>query len=290
MSVPKSNIWEKAVVATVLLTFFCLFSCVLPGIAAKKAAPRRTGAQGGGGGGVYPQFRFGGQKVVRWIPEQMPLHVYISHGLCLDELGVDPANGGPLSNIDNTSGWPDLVSQAVSNPDAFNNMKVAENYNEQMWQAAAQGINQWKKFSAEGLYNFELTNNPEEADIFVFWTHHFVNKLGLGLFANDIRGYTAKYMLPYGPVMSALQQGQTDRIQFKPVVVVLRTSDTTGVPMPLGKLVAASAHEMGHVLGIDGHSANPHDLMSVYYGNGTVSANDAATIRYLYKLRPDLLP
>lgn len=290
MSVPKSNIWEKAVVATVLLTIFCLFSCVLPGIAAKKAPPRRTGAQGGGGGGVYPQFRFGGQKVVRWIPEQMPLHVYISHGLCLDELGVDPANGGPLSNVDNTSGWPDLVSQAVSNPDAFNNMKVAENYNEQMWQAAAQGINQWKKFSAEGLYNFELTNNPEEADIFVFWTHHFVNKLGLGLFANDIRGYTAKYMLPYGPVMSALQQGQTDRIQFKPVVVVLRTSDTTGVPMPLGKLVAASAHEMGHVLGIDGHSANPHDLMSVYYGNGTVSANDAATIRYLYKLRPDLLP
>jgi hypothetical protein len=31
-------------------------------------------------------------------------------------------------------------------------------------------------------------------------------------------------------------------------------------------------------------------LMSVYYGHGAISTNDAATIRYLYHLQPDLIP
>jgi predicted Zn-dependent protease len=53
---------------------------------------------------------------------------------------------------------------------------------------------------------------------------------------------------------------------------------------------ASAAHEFGHALGIEGHSTNPNDLMSIYYGHGVVSANDAATIRYLYHLTPDLIP
>ena len=129
MSVQYPKNCVKALLATVLLVI-CLLNGGSSALAAKAPVKRTGSGGGGGGGGVYPQFKFGGQKVVRWIPEQMPLHVYISHGLCLDELGVDPVAGGPLSNVDNTAGWPDLVSQAVSNPDAFNNMKVAENYNE----------------------------------------------------------------------------------------------------------------------------------------------------------------
>ncbi|MGC8054832.1 matrixin family metalloprotease, partial [Salmonella enterica] len=46
---------------------------------------------------------------------------------------------------------------------------------------------------------------------------------------------------------------------------------------------ASAGHEFGHALGIDQHSTNPYDLMSVYYGRGVVSNNDAATIRYIYK-------
>ena len=243
----------------------------------------------------YPQCRLGGAKIVRWLPQEMPLHIFIAPGTCLDDAGTDPVNGGPLSNADNTSGWPDLVYSLVKSPDCFNNLRVAEGYSEPMWQAAAQGINQWKSFEKEGLYSFELTNDPQEANVFIFWTNHFVGKNGMALFSNDIRGYTAKHLLPYAQVAGALNAGNTGLIErsLRPVIVQLRTTDSGGInrlPMPLEKLVAASAHEMGHVLGIDGHSTNPVDLMSIYYGNGHLSANDAATIRYIYHSTPDFLP
>ncbi len=70
----------------------------------------------------------------------------------------------------------------------------------------------------------------------------------------------------------------------------LRTTEGNGVPMAFLKMRASAAHEFGHALGIEGHSRNPADLMSLYYGNGTVSPSDAATIRYLYHLTPDLIP
>lgn len=262
--------------------------------AAKRNAPAKKAAGGGGGGAAYPQCRYG-SKIVRWIPQEMPLHVFIAHGTCLDDAGADPVNGGPLSNSDNTAGWPDLVYSLVKSPDGFSKLSVAEGYSEPMWQAAADGINQWKRFQPEGLYSFEITNDPQEANVLIFWTNHFVGKNGMALFSNDIRGYTAKHLLPYAAVAGALSAGNTDLIErsLRPVVVQLRTTSDAGanrVPIPTGKLVASAAHEMGHVLGIDGHSTNPVDLMSIYYGNGQISPNDAATIRYIYHNQPDLLP
>lgn len=285
----KKDALFKSLATLSLLVYFSMLPS--PAFAAKKQPAKKSGG-GGSGGSAYPQCKFGGNKIVHWIPQEMPLKVYISKGLCLDNAGTVPETGGPISNVDNTAGWPDLVYQLAKNPDGFNGLAVADAYNDQMWQAAAQGINQWKRFQQEGLYSFELTNDPQEANVFVFWTNHFVNKMGLALFANDIRGYTAKHLLPYTSVINAMNAGNNELIErsLRPVVVILRTTDSTNVPMPLGKLVASSAHEMGHVLGIDGHSTNPTDLMSVYYGRGTISANDAATIRYIYHCNPDLLP
>ncbi|MBX9724868.1 MAG: matrixin family metalloprotease, partial [Candidatus Obscuribacterales bacterium] len=262
--------------------------------AAQAKAPLKKPATGGGGGAPYPQFRMAG-KTVRWIPQEMPLKICISPGICLDEAGVDQANGGPLFNVDSVGTWPEMLARLKQNPDLFNNLKTAEGYTDHMSAAAAQGFNQWKRFQNEGLFSFELTDNPDEANVYVFWTHHFVNKMGLALFANDIRGYTAKHLLSYGAVLNALNTGNTALLERsrQPVVVILRTTDLVGaqsVSMPLGKVVSAAAHEMGHVLGIDGHSPNQADLMNVNYGNGVISANDSATIRYLYHLNPDLIP
>jgi predicted Zn-dependent protease len=165
-------------------------------------------------------------------------------------------------------------------------------YRSELLGCAMEGINSWKFLQKEGLCTFEMVDNPDEADIYVFWTNHFVNKLGLALFENDIRGYTAKYLLPTSAVMQAIARNDLEMVRRsrKPVVILLRTAESDGSPIILPKMKASAAHEFGHALGIDGHSPFPTDLMSVYYGRGVVSANDAATMRFLYKHPADLMP
>ncbi len=213
----------------------------------------------------------------------MPLKVYVSRGLSLEGI-IDEGLGAPVNNVNNINKWPDLLAEVVGNPEGMSGMPVAEGYTPQHFQACVEGINMWKAFEPEGLLSFRLTDDPSEADIYVFWVHHFVDKMGLALFSGDIRGYTAKRSFPYKAIMAG---GQAD---FKPVLIQLRTVESNGIPMPYAKMRAAAAHEMGHALGIEGHSPYNTDLMSVYYGRGVLSGNDIATIRYLYKMTPDLIP
>lgn len=252
----------------------------------RQLPPARPGGGGGkqaaaGPSGVYPQALFNG-KVVRWVADQMPLKVYVSKGSSIDGF-MDEELGVPRTNVDGKQRWPHLVAEIIENGQ-INNLPVAEGFVEPHYEAAVQGINYWKGFEREGLFKYVLTNDPSEADIYVFWTHHFVNKLGLGLFANDIRGYTSKEIFDYRLVMQGKQP------LFQPVVILLRTTNQQGNPMSNEKMRASAGHEFGHALGIDQHSTNPYDLMSVYYGRGVPSNNDAATIRYIYKHQPDYIP
>jgi len=248
---------------------------------AQTTRPGQSRPQVSTPGGVYPQFRssFG---TIRWLSEQMPVKVYVSPGLCLDGM-IDPM-GAPVTNVDNRDHWPDVVAGVLENPEQFRNLPIAKGYSPQHSRATVQGINSWKSFEKEGLLSYKLIDDPAEADIYVFWTDHFTDKLGMGLFQNDIRGYTAKRSFPY----AAIKAGKT--AAFKPVVILLRTTDSAGNPMTLERMKASSAHEFGHALGIEGHSNNANDLMSIYYGHGVVSAGDAATLRYLYHQTPDLIP
>ncbi|MDR3615170.1 MAG: matrixin family metalloprotease [Candidatus Obscuribacterales bacterium] len=232
--------------------------------------------------GVYPEFRtqYG---VIRWLNEQMPLKVYIADGTSLDSI-IDEQLGASAMNVDNRDHWPDVVAQVIGQPERLQSLPQAIGFTPDLKQAAITGINSWKPFEKEGIFSFVLTNDPGDADIYVFWTNHFVNKLGMGLFAKDIRGYTAKRSFP----LAAIRANQP--IQFRPVVTILRTVDGQGNPMPPDKMRASAAHEFGHALGIEGHSSNPNDLMSVFYGHGAISASDAATIRQLYHMTPDLVP
>ena len=231
---------------------------------------------------VYPQYK-SPVGTVRWLKEQMPLKVYISHGLTLDSV-MDPQLGAPVANTDNLPGWPKVVAQVIDNPHGIKSLTPAQNFIPGHYQAAVEGVLAWKSFEPEGLISYQLTEDPNDADIYVFFTHHFVTKLGMALFANDIRGYTSKTNFSYAQILKG------GKANFQPVVVVLRTTDGLGQSMPLGKMKAAASHEFGHALGIEGHSTNNQDLMSIYYGRGVISQNDADTLRYLYHLTPDLIP
>lgn len=249
---------------------------------ATQPAPSRGQAVQYGGGVVYPEFK-NRMGSIRWIKDQMPLKVYLSNGKAIDGF-IDPELAAPYVNVNNLDNWPDVVAWILEDPQRVAQLPTAEGFVPEHYQAALQGINMWKPFEKEGLFSYQITNDPGEADIHVFFINHFVDKLGLGLFAGDIRGYTAKRCFPLKQIMAG------GHANFKPVVIVLRTLDTTGVPMPFNKMKASAGHEFGHALGIDGHSTNSNDLMSGYYGRGVLSTNDAATIRYLYHLTPDLIP
>lgn len=250
-------------------------------IASHPTTSRKIGAVSSAGA-VYPQFR-SSSGVVRWISDQMPLKVYISNGLTLDNI-VDPVNNAPLCNINNTGKWPDVAAQVLENPERLQSLPVAEGFLANHYQAALEGISEWKRFENEGLFSFQFSNNPADADIYLFWTKQFRAGSGFALLYNDIRGCTAKWMAWYRDV----QAGKN--IQFKPVVIIMRTTDSVGSPKSFAEMKAGAAHEFGHALGIDGHSTNSNDLMSINYGHGVISNNDAATIRYLYHLTPDLIP
>ncbi len=277
----KSKKHKKASLTMSLLAISALFAPIILGAEVAWAQYRKAPAKPAPSG-FYPEYRsrFG---TIRWVSDQMPLKVYISPGLTLDSI-IDPSLGVPIANTDNLAAWPNLVANVLSNPEQFQALKRADGYVDGHYQAALEGVLSWKQFEREGLFSYELTQDPGDADIYVFFTNHFVGKSGMALFAQDIRGYTSKTNFPYKAILAG---GQAD---FKPAVIVLRTTDGQGQPMSLGKLKAAATHEFGHALGIEGHSTNPVDLMSAYYGRGVISPNDAATIRHLYRLTPDLIP
>ncbi|MGE0262718.1 MAG: matrixin family metalloprotease [Candidatus Obscuribacterales bacterium] len=246
-----------------------------------QAGRGRAPAQQRGPAGVYPEFR-SAHGVIHWLKEQMPLKVWVSDGLAIDAI-LDPQLGAPYANTKDVAKWPDLVAHILDHPEKLQALPVAEGYSPQHKQAALAGINSWKPIEKEGYFSYVLTDDPMEADIHLFWVNHFVDQRGMALFQNDIRGYTSKRSFPYKMIMQGRQ------MPFKPVVIILSTTDRQG-QLSVAKMKAAAAHEFGHALGIEGHSSNPADLMSIYYGNGSISPNDAATVRYLYKLTPDLVP
>lgn len=255
--------------------------------AAKKPAAKRPAASQGV---VYAQCLVKGTQRSRWIADTMPFKVWMSHGQSMDTIAN--SEGVPVTNTSNTAGWGDAAIQLLQNPEQIGTLPMAQGYTDEQYQAAMEGINSWKPLENEKLFAFEFTDKPDEADVCVFWTHHFVDKHGLGLFENDIRGMTSRHLLPVKQVMQALQSNNLEMVRRsrKPVVILLRTTQSDGQPMTQPRMRAASAHEFGHALGIDGHSPYPTDLMSVFYGRGVQSPNDVATMRYLYRNPADLMP
>ena len=64
----------------------------------RKSLVRRTSL-----GTVYPQFR-SNSGIIHWLPEQMPLKVYVAQGQTVEKI-LDPGSGVSAFNIDNLDHW-----------------------------------------------------------------------------------------------------------------------------------------------------------------------------------------
>ena len=75
----------------------------------------------------------------------------------------------------------------------------------------------------------------------------------------------------------------TDLLSHAVMRVGVANPDDHRLPMPLEDLQGVSAHEFGHALGINGHSANPGDLMyPVIDENRSITSRDLNTLKWAY--------
>jgi predicted Zn-dependent protease len=127
-----------------------------------------------------------------------------------------------------------------------------------------EGVTDWSDVAGPGLPSFVFVETPGAADIQIAWA----------LESPDPSWYIAHCV--YSQTVESKQFG-VDRI--------LVTARWGRREFSLDMLYATLLHEMGHALGLGGHSPNPADVM---YARGfpearpALSERDRATLRVLY--------
>lgn len=149
-------------------------------------------------------------------------------------------------------------------------LKVAINTAHAPLQADAlvrQALATWQKASA-GKVSFTVVSKPTLADINVSWAKQLThNRLGVSPF-----------------------EAMGNRIT-KADVTVATHDPVQGLPLEREALARVILHEVGHALGLQGHSANPQDVM--YFSNtpqtsAMLTPRDVKTLGLLYTLTPDI--
>ncbi|MBX9688726.1 MAG: hypothetical protein K2X27_18610 [Candidatus Obscuribacterales bacterium] len=210
-------------------------------------------------------------KLVRWEARHMPLKVYVSPGKRLQEEAIQTINAQRPQEV---------LSMLSTNPQSLLNLADCPGWTPELSAAAIHGIEQWKEFQNEGLFSFEFVNDPSLANIFLFWTDRFTGDEGVGGVSTD--GNTVAVLYDANEVHSK-EAGLGKPIQGTPVIIELRVSDS------FDKIQKNAAHEFGHALGIKEHSPYNQDLMCVNGIARLLSNADKATIRWLYKQRPQYI-
>ena len=125
------------------------------------------------------------------------------------------------------------------------------------------GVTDWADVAAPGLPSFVFVDAPGEADIRVTWA----------LEPPDPTWYVAYCM--YAQSVFSKQFG---------VDYILVTARWRGKEPALDVIYGAMLHEMGHALGLAGHSPDTNDVMGIGARLAdTVSERDRATLRALYE-------
>lgn len=200
----------------------------------------------------------------RWESRKMPLKIWISPGLQLPEMGFTE-----LQKV-----RPDQVFEMLQQPgDPFAGLSQAREWTEDTNYQVAAGIEQWREFEREGLFSFGFTTDPRQAQIMVFFVDSFKDSTSPG--GIMVGGNTCAQLYTY-------EQAQSINIAQKPVIIEMSTL----VNREPQKMIAASAHEFGHALGIKAHSPYRDDIMHENRVVNSLSPADKATIRRLYRSKP----
>jgi hypothetical protein len=124
------------------------------------------------------------------------------------------------------------------------------------------GVTDWTDVAEPGVPSFRFVETPGEADIQIAWA----------LEAPDPSWFIAHCV--YGPDVFS-KRFSVDRI--------LVTARWNGTEPALDTIYGTVLHEMGHALGLAGHSPNPEDVMGRGARVGrTITPRDRATLRALY--------
>jgi tetratricopeptide (TPR) repeat protein len=135
-------------------------------------------------------------------------------------------------------------------------------------------LDQWRLALGQQII-FEIQSLPENAQIQVSWSNSIDTQ---GHSGDGGTSYTAGLTVP-----------DIRNNQLKAMHVTLATFDILGNAQKEETIYAVSLHEMGHALGILGHSENPDDVMFVRnHKIAKLSDNDVRTIRTLYSMPADV--
>ncbi len=139
-------------------------------------------------------------------------------------------------------------------------------WNSSMNQTVTYAMGVWHRASGKKI-KFKLTRNRKEADIVVKWRRSFGhNRVGVNPF-ESIGGHIVRSDM------------------------ILATSYPNGKPLGYNEIQGTAIHELGHALGVQGHSPYPEDVMffskNPIQGN-TLTLRDKKTIQLLYQQKADI--
>jgi len=135
--------------------------------------------------------------------------------------------------------------------------------------AVAAAFDAWEK-AFNNFFQFKYVDNPELADI----------RVDYQLSLNDqgkTSYYAAAYTVPKIAANTLLQH----------MDITINTKDNLGDSVNAKELYGTVLHEIGHALGIMGHSGNNQDLMYIQTA-GKFSDADINTVKLLYLMIPDI--
>jgi predicted Zn-dependent protease len=210
-----------------------------------------------------------GMNLVQWDKQRFPLKIWISLGKKLPEI--------PFNTLKDTR--PDEVYQMLANPNSIWELPEASGWSQDMNTVVANGFEQWREFENEGLISFGFVDRPQEANILVFFTDHFVDDTSPG--GISAHGITCAQVFDVNIINNA--KALQKPIPKHPVVIELKVNPD------LYQLAADATHEFGHALGIKAHSPFREDIMYENRQVPVLSPSDKATLRWLYHQKPQYL-